>query len=166
MILGPRPSQRASGIFPISPALALSVSVLYSSFVSVTSDMPTLFLANKNVIFTVSSHFPMTPCSRAPVLCSFLRSAFTRCECSAPLPDSCGITVYISPWFLVYPPLYIAGIYNHDIRNRRDFSARVSGLDPMSVIRAPHPCEALATQLFKHDAFPTKAVTSAKFRAM
>ncbi len=76
------------------------------------------------------------------------------------------ITVYISPWFLVYPPLYIAGIYNHNIRNRRDFSARVSGLDPMSVIRAPHLCEALATQLFKHDAFPTKAVTSAKFRAM
>ncbi len=74
--------------------------------------------------------------------------------------------MYISHWFLVYPPLYIAGIYNHDIRNRRDFSAHVSGLDPMSVICAPHLCKALATQLFKHNAFPTKVVTSVKFCTM
>ncbi len=111
----------------------------------------------------------MTPCSRALMHSHALltpQSTFMRCECSAPLPDSCGITVYISPWFLVYPPLYIAGIYNHDIRNRRDFSACISGLDPMSVICVPHPCKALVTQLFKHNVFLTKAATSAKFCAM
>ena len=69
-------------------------------------------------------------------------------------------------YFPLVPSLYIAGIYNHDIRNRRDFSAHISGLDPMSVIHVPHLCKALATQLFKHNAFLTKVVISAKFRTM